>query len=113
RTAAQTLKGASALSAAERDLLLDAILHETTRLELRVDNLLETARLDLERRPFALARIDLGDLVRHVLSDARWAFAAASGKYDVSEVPTGLLVEGDRRALRLLFENLVDNALKY
>jgi len=112
RTAAQTLRTARTLGDEDRALLLDAVLHETTRLELRIDNLLETARLDLEPRPFAESTVDLRELLAAVLADARWAFAAQQGEY-VVEPGDPVPVLGDRRALRLLLENLVDNALKY
>jgi len=114
RAAAQTL-GAPAIAAEDQALLLDAILHETTRLELRIDNLLETARLDIEQRPYSAgaAEIDLGLLVREVHDDARWAFAARGGTFELIAPDEPLFVKGELRALRLLFENLVDNALKY
>lgn len=112
RTATQTLRGAPDLADGERELLFGAILHETSRLELRIDNLLETARLDLERVAFAETVVDLRRLVEGILEEARWAFTAAQGDYAV--VPGApVRVLGDERALRLLVENLVDNALKY
>ncbi len=113
RAAAQTVKQASSLSPDDRARLLEAILHETSRLELRVDNLLETARLDLERRPFTRSTIALGELAASVLDDARWAFAARRGRSEMTCAAEPLSVDGDERALRLLLENLVDNALKY
>jgi two-component system phosphate regulon sensor histidine kinase PhoR len=114
RAAAQTLSSPS-VGEADRALLLDAILHETTRLELRVDNLLETARIDLEQKSYAAgaSALDLGALVREVHDEARWAFTARGGSFEVWLPEEPLFVAGDRRALRLLFENLVDNALKY
>lgn len=114
RAAAQTLTSA-AVSEDDRALLLDAILQETLRLELRIDNLLETARLALEDRPYSAGAspIDLGALVKDVHDDARWAFTARGGTFNVEVPDEPLFVVGDVRALRLLFENLVANALKY
>lgn len=112
RTATQTLRAAPSLSAADRELLYSAVLHETGRLELRIDNLLETARLDLEKIAFVQSVVDLRRLAETVLSEARWAFTAAQGDYEL--VPgEPVRVQGDERALKLLLENLVDNALKY
>jgi len=112
RTAAQTLKGAPSLPTEQRDLLYGAVLHETSRLELRIDNLLETARLDLEHIAFAETLVDLRGLAETVLREARWAFTAAGGDFEVvAGEPVRVL--GDERALKLLLENLVDNALKY
>ncbi|MCB9733253.1 MAG: HAMP domain-containing histidine kinase [Deltaproteobacteria bacterium] len=112
RTASQTLRTAHSLSPDDRALLVDAILHETGRLELRIDNFIETARVDLEPRLFADAIVDLGELVGGVVSDARWALTAARGA-GACDADDELLVRGDPVALKLLFENLVDNAIKY
>lgn len=114
RAAAQTLSSPT-VGEADRRLLLEAILHESTRLELRVDNLLETARIDLEQKSYAAgaSAIDIGALVHDVHDEARWAFAARGGTFEVALPDEPLFVAGDQRALRLLFENLVDNALKY
>lgn len=113
RTGLQTLATTDGLSQGDKRLLFTAVTNETHRLELRIDNLIETARLDLERRPYERRPIDLVTLVREVLDEARWAFAAAGGTYTPPSADEPLMIYGDRRALRLVFENLVDNALKY
>lgn len=112
RTASQTLRAATSLSTEDRELLLDAILHETRRLELRIDNFIETARFDLQPALFADALVDVGELALAVVADARWALTAARGQ-SVCEASEELIVRGDPVALKLLFENLVDNAIKY
>jgi signal transduction histidine kinase len=121
RAATQTLTD-DGLDAPDRSMLLDAVLHETNRLELRIDTLLETARIDFEDRPYTLERIDLTVLLRDILRDARWSFAVRQGSFALrvegrdalppdSELPA-LNLAGDRRAIRILFENLIDNAIK-
>lgn len=114
RTGLQTLASAGdQLSADDKRLLFKAVTNETHRLELRIENLIETARLDLEQRPYDLRPIDLVALVREVLDEARWAFAAQGGASTPPAADEPVMIVGDPRALRLLFENLVDNALKY
>jgi signal transduction histidine kinase len=113
RTGIQTLATTRHLSSEDACLLFKAVTNETHRLELRIDNLIETARLDLEHRPYDLGPLDLVALVREVLDEARWAFAAAGGSFTPPSADEPLMVVGDARALRLLFENLIDNALKY
>lgn len=121
RAATQTMTD-DGLATSDRAMLLDAVLHETNRLELRIDTLLETARIDFENRPYALERIDLVALLRDILRDARWSFAVRQGSFGLhvegrdalavtSDLPE-LTVAGDRRAIRILFENLIDNAIK-
>ena len=114
RAGLQTLTSAhDQLAPADKLLLFQAVTNETHRLELRIDNLIETARLDLEQRPYDFGPLDLVALVADVLDEARWAFAARGGVYTPPSADEPIMVAGDRRALRLLFENLVDNALKY
>lgn len=114
RAGLQTMAAtADQLSPDDKRLLFTAVVNETHRLELRIDNLIETARLDLERRPYDLGPIDLVALVREVLEDARWAFTAQGGTAQPPVADEPMMIIGDRNALRLLFENLVDNALKY
>jgi len=116
RTGLQTLHalaGTDHLSAADRERLWTAIQNEASRLELRIESLIEAARLDLEHRPYDRRPIDLVGLVRDVLDELHWAFAAQGGTIDPPDADAPLMVDGDERGLRLLFENLVDNALKY
>lgn len=114
RAGLQTLGSAGdQLAPADKQLLHTAVLNETHRLELRIENLIEAARLDLEHRPYDLGPLDLVSLVRDVLDEARWAFVALGGSATPPSADEPLMIVGDPRALRLLFENLVDNALKY
>ncbi|MBL8788154.1 MAG: HAMP domain-containing histidine kinase [Deltaproteobacteria bacterium] len=108
-----TLAGTDHLTQADREVLWTAIQNETSRLELRIESLIEAARLDLEHRPYDRRPIDLVGLVRDVLDELRWAFAAQGGTVEPPDADAPLMVDGDERGLRLLFENLVDNALKY
>jgi signal transduction histidine kinase len=108
-----TLAGTDHLTQEDREVLWTAIQNETSRLELRIESLIEAARLDLEHRPYDRRPIDLVGLVRDVLDELRWAFAAQGGTVEPPDADAPLMVDGDERGLRLLFENLVDNALKY
>jgi len=128
RTAAQTLEDPG-LEPEDRAMLLDAVLHETNRLELRIDTLLETARIDFEQRPYRTTEIDIVVLLRDIVRDSRWSFAIRHGHFglavsqgegrestaidmDSPATHRPLVVGGDARALRIMFENLIDNAIK-
>lgn len=114
RAAVQTLATTGMrLTESDRKLLFTAVMNETNRLELRIDNLIETARLDLEPKPYDVGPFDLSTLVREVLDEAFWAFQARGGSFTVTTPDEPLVIDGDRRALKLVLENLVDNALKY
>lgn len=114
RAALQTLTTTGTrLAEDDRNLLFTAVLNETNRLELRIDNLIETARLDLEPKPYDVGPFDLSTLVSEVLDEARWAFFARGGSFIIKAPDEPLVIDGDRRALKLVLENLIDNALKY
>lgn len=85
--------------------VLHGVLAETTRLELLVADLLALARLD-ERQPLVREEIDLDDLV---LEDAMRSRAIA---VDIRGV-TAVKVHGERRSLRHLVRNLLDNAARH
>lgn len=111
RTAAQALQHAK-LEPEKAERLIRAIIGETRRLGLRVDNVLETGRLEVERQAFESAPIDLSALTETVCTDMETAFELRGGVVE-TDVADSVAVTGDKRAVRLLLENLLDNALKY
>jgi len=111
RTAAQTLRTAT-LDNEQRHALLNVIVAETRRLSLRVENVLETGRLEVETQVFDEAPLDLADLLSGMLRGAEGVVSTRGGELQ-SDIPGPVWVHGDDHALRLLFDNLMDNALKY
>jgi len=65
----------------------------------------------MERRALEASRVDLGELMRSVLTRRADEIAAASAQI-VGEVPS-LIVRADRQGLDLVLRNLIDNALKF
>jgi two-component system, OmpR family, phosphate regulon sensor histidine kinase PhoR len=84
---------------------------ESRQLGLLIDNVLCYARLsDEDGRRFD--SIDLSELVCESIDRFRLQCEAIGCSVSV-EASGVLLVKGDRRMLRDLFDNLIDNALKY
>ena len=77
-----------------------------------VEQLLRLARLDPLVRLADPQPIDLAELVRSALGDAR---AAAEGKSQTlrATADTSVVVNGDRELLAAALRNLIDNALRY
>ena len=73
-----------------------------------VDDLLRLSRLT--RADMALEPVDLSALARSVADDLRARDPARVAVFDIAE---GALVQGDRRLLRVLLENLFSNAWKF
>jgi signal transduction histidine kinase len=98
---------------ARRQEYYERITSESDRLAHVVENLLDFARMEEGRKPYALVPIDtsawLGGLA------ARFeAHASQNGHHLVTDIPPRLPeVLADREALATALDNLLDNAVKY
>jgi signal transduction histidine kinase len=108
RAAAQMV-GHPGLDEAQRARLLHSITAETERLNRLVDNVLETGRLEIGRHTLAAEPLDLAEIVDQAVRERA---AGAEAKL-TAEVVGPLPLVGDPHSLRLLLDNLLDNALKY
>jgi heavy metal sensor kinase len=98
----------------ERQEALQQILAEVERTSQLVENLLWVARTDSGGARLMKERVDLAE-------SAREACAQAAPLAHVKQIhlesrlaeQAGIVVEGDRQALRRLFLILIDNAVKY
>lgn len=108
--AAQALERPDLLPA-QRDRLLGAIIMQTRNLALRVDNVLEAGRLDVESQEFGVEPFSLARLVGAAIEAVRPVVEARGGELDVTLDET-LVVRADDRAIRLMLDNLLDNAVK-
>jgi two-component system OmpR family sensor kinase len=85
-------------------------IRRATRL---VQQLLTMARLDPDAATTAPTTIDVGALVASVIEDARPLATERAIALDCHEFRDSLNVCGSEDALRILFNNLVDNAIRY
>lgn len=88
--------------------LLGFATEATTRLDRLTSDLLLYARLGSQ--PPARAPVDLGALLGEVRADLRDAIARTGADVRVGPLPT---VTADAPQLRMLFQNLLSNALKF
>lgn len=99
---------ADRLDDAQRRKLREALLEQTERMALLIEQLLDLSRLDAEAieivpQPLAV-RPQLEEIVRTATGDA--------AAVDI-DVPEGLVAQVDRNALERIVSNLVTNALRY
>ena len=92
--------------------LLEGIVHETRLLGLRVDNVLETGRLEVERTAFMDTPVHLSAMIIEAVNAISHVVKHHGGAL-TSEIDDECWVYGDLRALRLVVDNLLDNAVKY
>jgi signal transduction histidine kinase len=83
---------------------------EATRLTLRIDNLLAYARSTERGDAYQPEVVDLLDVIHESLHRAEPRLAAFELDANLAEAP---LVSGDKGALLHVFDNLIDNAIKY
>ncbi len=108
----ETLKGAAREDRNARARFLDIMQAQTERMARLVDDLLSLSRL--ETRPLDLTgEIDLREIVDQV-SDALRPLATENQVAIERRFPDApVLVSGSRDELAQVFENLIENALKY
>jgi signal transduction histidine kinase len=90
----------------------EALLHQVHQLTSIAENLLLLARADAGRVELQQEEFDLSQLLEGVCDDVR-ALAEQDGLTVESELPRRLPIVADRKAVALIVQNLVENAIKY
>ncbi len=92
---------------------IDVVAGASDQLLRHVDDILDLSRIESGREiTLELERVDLARLAREVL-DARRPRLAAGVTADLNAMPETPTVTADRRRLRQVLSNLVDNAVKF
>ncbi|WP_293027262.1 ATP-binding protein [Natronococcus sp.] len=78
------------------------------RMRDMIEGLLEYSRVETRGNPFE--PVDLETVLEEVSTDLQMAIDDDGGELTIESLPT---VEGDRSQLRRLFQNLLENAIKY
>jgi signal transduction histidine kinase len=97
---------------AKQQTRADALLHQIHQLTSIAENLLLLARADAGRLDLHCEPFDLSEVLRGMCEDAS-AMAEAEGLEVEADLPPELPVVADRRAVSLIVQNLLENAIKY
>jgi two-component system, OmpR family, phosphate regulon sensor histidine kinase PhoR len=109
----ETLQGPAREDTAARERFLVIMKQQAFRMARLIDDLLSLSRIELNVHVRPEAPVDLAAIVRQV-TDAMQMLAHDRGvEITVNGPPKPLIVPGDRDELVRVFENLVENALKY
>ncbi len=98
------------LAEAGRHEFLGIMRDEVARLELLVDHVLRAARTDPQHRP--RAAVDLVPLLRACADELTARHALASDRVRLL-LPERAWVRGDAEQLRVVFRNLLENAIRH
>lgn len=109
----ETLRGPAKNDAAAREHFLKIMQDQTGRMARLIDDLLSLSRLEMKPYVRTGTPLDVRGIVDSVV-DSLGPLAAESGVTVEKRMPAGApLVSGDRDELFQVFENLLENAIKY
>ena len=108
----ETLQGSARDDAKARERFLAIMQDQARRMARLIDDLLSLSRIELNAHRRPDTPVDLVPLVRQV-ADGLQTLARDRGVSVHIEAAPALIVPGDRDELVRVFENLVENALKY
>jgi PAS domain S-box-containing protein len=87
---------------------LERMAEAAERMQQRIDDILSLGRLGRTTPDFT--RVELAPLLRGVIEDLETSMEASAARIEIRALPE---LEGDPAQLRLLFQNLLSNALKF
>jgi len=108
----ETLQGSARDDAQAREKFLAIMQEQARRMARLIDDLLSLSRIELNAHRRPDAPVDLNPIIRQVV-DSLQTLARDRGVIVNVEAADAPAVLGDRDELVRLFENLVENALKY
>src|SRR5438445_12352504 len=108
-----TLRGSAREDPAARERFLAIMQVQADRMARLIDDLLSLSRIELNAHMRPNRQVDLGTIVRQVADSLQTLARDRDVEVKTIGAPSPLLVPGDRDELIRVFENLVENALKY
>jgi two-component system phosphate regulon sensor histidine kinase PhoR len=109
----ETLQGSARNDPQARERFLDIMKAQANRMARLIDDLLSLSRIELKAHVQPESQVDLAPIVRQV-ADGLLTLARDRGvEIRIDLPPEPLMVRADRDELIRVFENLVENALKY
>jgi len=108
-----TLQGPARDDANARERFLAIMRAQATRMARLIDDLLSLSRIELSAHVRPETPIDLQPILRQVVDGLEPLARERGVAINVDMPPSPLVVPGDRDELLRLFENLIENGLKY
>jgi two-component system, OmpR family, phosphate regulon sensor histidine kinase PhoR len=109
----ETLLGPAREDPDARERFLKLMLEQARRMRRLVDDLLSLSQLEMRVHQRPTGTAELGEVLRHVCDSLAPLAAELKVEVEFRLPETHLSVRGDRDELIQVFENLIENALKY
>jgi len=108
-----TLQGPAREDAKARERFLGIMHTQATRMARLIDDLLSLSRVELSAHVRPDTLVDIVPIIRQVADGLEPLAGERQVEIDIDLPETPVAIAGDREELLRLFENLVENALKY
>jgi two-component system phosphate regulon sensor histidine kinase PhoR len=108
-----TLLGPAANDKEARERFLGLMRGQAARMAKLIEDLLSLSRIEMRQHMRPTAPIELGTLLREVAEGLNKLAEDSGTKLNVQLPDEPVTVSGDRDELYEVFENLIDNAIKY
>ena len=107
----ETLKYQEVSNEESKDFV-ETMLSDTSRLSSLIENILQSSKADPKSMELQLEKVDLGKFLSQVVGDHRRQFEEK--KCDVKlQLDASPVLTLDKKALQMVFNNLIGNALRY
>jgi two-component system, OmpR family, phosphate regulon sensor histidine kinase PhoR len=108
-----TLQGPARDDPPARDRFIGIMKQQANRMARLIDDLLSLSRIELNAHLYPQTPVDLVSIVRQVADSLQMLARDRDMTITIKAPAEPLIVPGDRDELTRVFENLVENALKY
>jgi two-component system phosphate regulon sensor histidine kinase PhoR len=109
----ETLQGAAKDDAQARERFLKVMGEQAERMSRLVDDLLSLSRVEMREHLPLIERVDLNDAVAHVIQALQPIAAQTGTTIEFKGLAEPAAIRGDRDEIVQVFQNLVQNAVKY
>ena len=109
----ETLQGAARDDTAARERFLKTMGEQAERMTRLVDDLLSLSRVEMREHLPPAEHVNLNEAVSHVIQSLQPIAGEAGTAIELHQLPEPAVIRGDSDEIVQVFQNLVQNAIKY